>query len=591
MTARSSGCRAWIAVLILTVVVATGGYLLAPRGPAAPDPEGGDRAPQVTDASSVVEPRTRPNVVVIVADDMGYADIGALGSEIATPNIDRLAERGTLYTRFYTAPTCSPTRAMLLTGTDNHLAGLGNMAETLDPEQVGQPGYEGYLNRDVATMAEIFGAQGYRTIMAGKWHLGMEHDQSPHARGFETSFALLGGGASHFSDRVGQDPYRTVAYYRRDGELVEDLPGDFYSSDYFTDVLIEGITEGDQARPFLGYLAFTAPHWPLQAPAESIAAQRGRYSAGYDAIRERRFDALRQAGVIPEDAIQPDGGAPPWRDLSEEQRARAERSMEVYAAMVERMDFNIGRLLDALQATGHGDDTAIVFLSDNGADGLEFAALAPAFAEWTESFDNSLSNIGLRGSFVSYGRGWAHAGEAPHTGFKGVLSEGGIRSPMIFVAPHGDRGTEDPTERYVHPVTVRDVLPTLMDIAGISDHGDSFGGRPVHGISGTSLRRTLVDPDWASHAGESLGAELWDQRAVILDEWKLVRYPAPRGDGRWRLFNLEDDLRESNDLSAEHPELFQRLLSEYASYADQVRVVEPSEPLRLIGPENPAPER
>ena len=539
---------------------------------------------------AVMDERQAPNILLIVADDLGYSDIGVLGSEIKTPNIDRLAKRGTLFSRFYTAPTCSPTRAMLLTGVDNHLAGLGNMAETLDPQQIGKPGYEGYLNQSVASMAEIFSAANYQTYMAGKWHLGTEYDQSPFARGFQKTFALLGGGASHFADRVGQDLYRTVAYYRQNGELVDELPDDFFSSDYFTDTLIRFIKEGDKERPFLGYLSFTAPHWPLQAPSEDILAQRGNYSAGYDVIRQQRFQALKEAGLINQDAIQPEGTAPVWTSLSDEQRVRSERVMEVYAAMVENMDSNIGKLIDELETSGRLKNTIIVFLSDNGADGLEFEAVASDFAEWTNSFDNSLENIGHENSFVSYGRGWAHAGEAPHLGFKGLMTEGGIRSPMIMVAPmliNDQSGGQ--ISRYAHPTAVRDILPTLLDFANIPNHGEQFGDRKVHPISGSSLRKAMTRSEFAVHGERAIGAELWNRRSVIIGDWKLIKNPTPQGEGKWKLYNLVEDSGESNDLSAEYPEIYRLLLEAYKTYAEENNIIEPTSPFRLVEPENPKP--
>ena len=545
------------------------------------------------EAESAIPPtRRRPNVLIVVADDMGYADIGALGGEIKTPNLDRLAAAGTLFTRFYTAPTCSPTRAMLLTGVDNHLAGLGNMEETLDPSQIGQPGYEGYLNRDVASVAEIFGEAGYQTYMTGKWHLGTEHDQSPHARGFQRTFSLLGGGASHFADRVGQDVYRRVAYYRADGELIDRLPEGYYSSNHFAETMIRFIEEGDPDRPFLGYLAFTAPHWPLQAPPESLQGQRGNYSAGYDLIRARRFQALKEAGLVPEEAAQPRGTAPPWESLTPEARARSERLMETYAAMVENMDANIGRVLGALEDSGQLDNTVIVFMSDNGADGLEFEAVAPAFAEWTRSFDNSLDNIGQPGSFVSYGRGWAHTGEAPHRGFKGLMTEGGTRSPMLMVLPKSlAERRRARAARYSHAVTVRDVLPTLLDLAGVSTRGRGEPKNERPPLSGKSLRAALSEPQTAVHSGEALVAELWDCQTVILDDWKLVRHSAPRGDGTWKLYDLARDLGETTDLSAQRPALVARLQAEYRAYARANRVVKPSAPFGLVKPANPTPKR
>lgn len=530
----------------------------------------------------------RPNIVIITADDMGYSDIGAYGSEIETPNLDQLAGNATLFTRFYTAPTCSPTRAMLLSGVDNHLAGLGNMEETMDPGQVGQPGYEGYLNDDVANMAEIFSLNGYQTYMTGKWHLGLEHDQSPYARGFQRTFALLGGGASHFSDRIGQDVFRTVAYYRRNGELVNELPEDFYSSDYFADEIIRFIREGDEDRPFLAYLNFTAPHWPLQAPRKDIEAQKGNYAVGYDVIRERRFKAMKDAGLISRKATMPPSSAPPWNTLTEDEKARSQRVMEVYAAMVKNMDSNIGKVIQELENSGRLENTIIIFMSDNGADGLEFSAIGAAFAEWTNSFDNRLENIGHKGSFVAYGRGWAHTGEAAHLGFKGLMTEGGIRTPLILFAPMAaDDAGNAQVARYTHPITVRDILPTLMDFAGISNHGETFAGRDVHPITGLSIRQALTQSDFEVHAGKAISKELWNRRSVIMGDWKLVMDPSPRSDGEWKLYNLADDLAESNDLSSQHPEILKILLASYETYAKENNIIEPTAPFRLVEPENP----
>jgi arylsulfatase A-like enzyme len=238
----------------------------------------------------------RPNLLVIVADDLGYSDLGAFGGEIRTPNLDKLALNGIRLAGFHTAPTCSPTRSMLLSGTDNHRAGLGTMAELIRPNQQGKPGYEGYLRGDVATLAERLGANGYRTLLSGKWHLGLTPAQDPHARGFERSFALLQGGHNHYGTDANSaaDPAtRGVATYREDGKAVAKLPADFYSSDYFATRLIDFLGErpakGKAERPFFGYLAFTAPHWPLQAPSDDIARYKGRYDEGFDVLRERRW--------------------------------------------------------------------------------------------------------------------------------------------------------------------------------------------------------------------------------------------------------------------------------------------------------------
>jgi arylsulfatase A-like enzyme len=250
---------------------------------------------------SVQAKERRPNLLVIVADDLGYSDLGAFGGEIRTPNLDKLALNGIRLAGFHTAPTCSPTRSMLLSGTDNHRAGLGTMAEMIRPNQQGKPGYEGYLRSDVATLAERLSVSGYRTLLSGKWHLGLTPEQDPHARGFERSFALLQGGHNHYGTDA--DPEKGGrATYTEQGKRLTQLPPDFYSSDTFATRLIEFLGEepasGKPARPFFGYLAFTAPHWPLQAPAEDIARYKGRYDEGFDVLRERRLARQRELGIL-----------------------------------------------------------------------------------------------------------------------------------------------------------------------------------------------------------------------------------------------------------------------------------------------------
>lgn len=364
----------------------------------------------------------RPNFLLIVADDLGFSDLGAFGGEIHTPYLDELAKQGVRFTSFHTAPTCSPTRSMLLTGTDNHIAGLGTMAEAQTPAQAGHPGYEGYLNDRVAALPELLRDGGYRTLMSGKWHLGLTPETSPHARGFERSFALLPGAANHYGfeapipeEQVPGLLKKTRGLYSEDGQDTT-IPDDFYSSDGFTDKLLEFLDEGDDGRPFFAYLPFSAPHWPLQAPAEIVEKYRGRYDAGPDALRQERLTRLRELGLIEGD-VTPHPVVPltaEWEALTDEERVRSARTMEVYAAMVDRMDWNVGRVLEKLEAKGVLDNTVILFLSDNGAEGAQLEAL-PVFGPdlnqvIADYYDNSLENIGRGNSYVWYGPRWAQAG-------------------------------------------------------------------------------------------------------------------------------------------------------------------------------------
>ena len=278
-----------------------------------------------------------PNILLIVADDLGYSDIASFGGEIATPALDALAIEGIKLTNFHVMPSCSPTRSILLSGIDNHLAGLGTMREWLTPEMEGISGYEGYLNYDVAALPEVLKAGGYHTYMTGKWHLGESEDLIPAARGFEESFVVLGAGGSHWSDQKGVSPIEPMTY-KHNYETIEKLPDDFYSTKYFTDQMLEWLERDlDDGKPFFSYLAYTAPHDPLHAPEEYIEKYKGKYNAGWDVFREKRFASLKELGIVNNNVI-PFPRLPivqPWEELDEEEKAMAARDMEVYAAMID----------------------------------------------------------------------------------------------------------------------------------------------------------------------------------------------------------------------------------------------------------------
>ncbi len=381
----------------------------------------------------------RPNILLIVADDLGYSDIGPFGSEIATPALDALAREGLVLTGFHVLPTCSPSRSVLLSGVDNHRAGLGTMGEMKTPEMEGNPGYAGYLNFEVAALPEVLKDAGYHTYMAGKWHLGSEEDTIPHARGFEETFILVPGGGSHWSDRLSTTPAAwNEMTYRRNGKVVESLPDDFYSTKDYTDHLLEWIEKdhGD-GKPFFAYLSYTAPHDPLHAPREYIDKYKGVYDEGWDALREARLERLKALGIVPEAARTysrlPSVEA--WDDLSAENRREYARDMEVYAAMIDYMDGQIARIVAHLKETGEYDNTLILFFSDNGANGTRLSAYPGQTEEHVNSFDNSLENRGLPDSFVEPGPGWAQASMTPGRMFKAFTSEGGIRSPFLVKVP------------------------------------------------------------------------------------------------------------------------------------------------------------
>ncbi len=514
----------------------------------------------------------RPNILVLLADDLGYSDLGFLGSEIRTPHLDALAASGTVLTNFHVGPACSPTRAMLLTGVDTHPAGLGSMSGEGDVRQYGQPGYEGFLTDRVVTVARLLQDAGYATAMVGKWHLGEWGPLGPHSRGFERSFVLPGAGASHFADAQRLGDTDVPAQYWEDGEPV-GLPADFYSSDFYTDRLIRYLDEAHaESRPFFAYAAYTAPHWPLHAKHEDIDRYRGAYDDGWDVLRERRVAGLVRAGVISSDVA-----APPrlpfvraWETLSTRERRLEARKMEIYAAMVENLDANIGRLLTHLKQIGEYENTLVLFFSDNGAEGNPIEA-----APWTwKGHDNSLENMGRVGSYVSYGPGWAQATTAPFRLFKSFPTEGGTRVPAIAVLPGGDATTTGQRDVFA---SVKDVVPTALEMAGVEHPGGSYRGRPVAELEGASMLAFLRGRAPAVHPDDySMGWELFGRRALLQGNWKLVWLWEPYGSERWTLFNLAADPAETHDLSRQNPEKLQELLALWDDYAARNRIILPS---------------
>lgn len=542
----------------------------------------------------------RPNFLIIVADDLGYSDLGAFGGEIETPNLDALAKAGVRLSGFHTAATCSPTRSMLLTGSDNHQVGLGSMAEILTPGQKGQPGYEGYLNDRSVTVAELLRDAGYRTVMAGKWHLGLTDDQSPTARGFERSYALLQGLQNHY----GEDQNEAYAAagaastFREDGKVVT-YPKGVYSADFYGDRMAQYVRDGAKdGRPFFGYLTFTEPHWPLQAPPETIAKYKGRYDAGYEALREQRLARLKALGLVAKDAKpHPFVDVPAWSSLTPEQQKVEARKMEIYAAMVDRLDQNVGKVVAALKETGQYDNTVIVFLSDNGAEGSRIDTVRAVFDPAKLAalkVDNSFDNLGRGSSHVGYGPGWAQAATSPTRLVKGYSTEGGIHTPAIVEGP-GVKGAGRIVDSLAH---VTDVEATVLELAGVK-RPETYRGRPVAPAIGHSWVQALASPD-ASVRGpqDTVAWELFFRRAVRRGDWKAVYLPtAPGGaaysreavlPANWQLFNLKSDPAEAVDLAASQPDKLKELVEAWNRYAADNGVVLPPAPPAAGGAAAPA---
>ena len=518
--------------------------------------------PPAPDASLEQNAASRPNIVLIVADDLGYSDLGAFGGEIPTPNIDALAHGGMMLTQFYTSMTCSPTRSMLLSGTDNHVAGLGVMAGRQTGPQRGQPGYEGYLNFQVAALPELLRDAGYRTYMTGKWHLGADVETGPAARGFERSFVSIDG-AAHLGGLSWNGP--GLAPYR-DGETLVHVGDDFYSTRFYTDRMIEYI-DADRAdeRPFFAYLAYTAPHWPLQAPPESIEKFKGLYDDGYEALYRRRLERAKALGLVPPNfaGIPPVEGQPTWEELSDEERRVEARKMEIYAAMVSDLDAEIGRFVAYLESIGELDNTLIFFLSDNGPEGLRRDLDAP-LSDWVATCcDNAYENLGAGDSYVMYGPNWARAGSVPFRDAKQSAYEGGIRVPAFVhwpgVVPAGTRSDAF--------ATVMDVLPTFLEVAETKHPGTTYRGRRVATPLGESMLPLLKGDATAVHADDYyVGWELFGHRAVRRGDWKIVWDSRDGENARWQLFNIAADPGEQRDLAADEPERLAEMIDLWERY-------------------------
>ena len=498
-----------------------------------------------TRGRAFAEPAAKPpNILIILADDMGFSDLGCYGSEISTPNIDGLAQQGVRFTQAYCAARCCPSRAALLTGLYPHQAGMGDMVSTATKARPTGP-YQGYLNRQCVTIAEVLRTAGYRTYTSGKWHVGEKPEHWPRKRGFDRYFGLISGASSYFEILKEENPPRVMA--RDDDPYV---PGDdhFYMTDAFTDNAVRFLEEHDQSKPFLLYLAYTAPHWPLHAWPEDIARYKGKYKIGWDVLREQRYKRQLELGIInPKWPLSPrDEEVPPWDSV--DNKDDWDLRMAVYAAMVSRMDYGIGRVLETLRKTGAEENTLVLFLSDNGGcherihkDKLSKPGALP----------------GERGSYVAYERNWANASNTPFRLFKHWCHEGGIATPLIarWPARIHEKGTL--THQVVH---ITDIMPTCLEMAGVK-YPDSFEGNTITPTPGKSLVPIFDGKSRGPH--ERLYWEHEGNRAVREGRWKLVATK----EGQWELYDLEDDRTELHNLSKTQSEKAAQLNDAWEQWA------------------------
>jgi len=518
----------------------------------------------------------RPNILLIVADDLGYSDIGSFGSAISTPNIDALAAEGVTFTQFHVFPNCGPTRGAMMTGVDPHRAGLGGNPEVAADNQKGQPGYEGHLRSDVVTIAELLRDAGYHTYMAGKWHLGKDGND-PSSRGFERSFALLNGGASHWADQAAIIP-GSATLYTNDGQPVDDLPDGFYSSTWFSDKL-KSYLDADKSddAPFFAYLSFTAPHNPLHAPQEYIDRYKGRFDGGWDELAKARLARQRELGLVGEDQRPQPRPAwiMGWDELNPAQQASRARDMEIYAAMIAYMDASIGRIFDYLRHIDKYEDTLIVLISDNGPSRtsiMDYLALGGASGEFFRQFDNSLANKGMPGSSTDIGPGWAYAAATPLRLFKGYVAQGGIQVPAIIKLPGKAANTGVRTQQLTHVV---DLMPTFLSVAEAT-YPEIYKDERIVPLQGESLLPLLTGESPVRSDTREFGWSAYGMDAFRRGHWKALRLPKPYGSGDWQLYDLAADPGEMHDLSSEFPDIVSGLADAWEQYAKTNGVIQPS---------------
>lgn len=508
---------------------------------------------------------TRPNIVVLLADDWGFSDVGAFGSEIKTPNLDSLARRGMKFSNFHVTASCSPTRSMLLTGVDNHLNGVGNMRETIPQEHVGRAGYLSVLNKNVVTVASLLKDSGYRTYVAGKWHVGKEAHNLPDQRGFDHSLVQGDSGSDNWETGKRYLDLTDKVYWYEDGKPVV-MPTDFYSSEFYIDKTIAYIRAGAaEKKPFFAYVGFQANHIPVQAPKQFIDKYNDYYKDGWDALRRERHKKAVALGLIPKDA--PMGTmatTKDWNALSEKDKQFQIRSMQVYAGMADAMDHHVGRLIADLKKNGEYDNTVFVFLSDNGPEASDPYAIT--LGRWWLNlyYNHDIENLGAKGAYSVIGPSWANAAATPLSTYKFYAGEGGIRTPLII---SGVRGMKQNAVQsgFTH---INDIVPTLLDIAGVAQPGDTYKGNRIERMTGRSLLPVLQGSTARVHpADEVIGYELSGNAALFKGDLKLVKNIGPVGDGQWHLYDISKDPGETADLQASLPQQFAQMQLDYAAYA------------------------
>jgi arylsulfatase len=524
----------------------------------------------------------RPNVVIILGDDMGFSDMGMFGSEIKTPNLDALAKDGVRFTGFYTHASCSPTRSMLLSGVDTHVNGIGNMDEWTAPNQRGVPGYEGFLNDRVVTLPQLLKDSGYHTYMVGKWHMGKAPDKIPAARGFERDFSLLDGAGSYWNmDNTSATSPKLV--FTEDGRYLTQLPKGYYATKTYTDKLISFIdaNKGD-GKPFFAYVAHQAPHDPYHLPKAWRDRHVGEYDKGWNAVRQERLQRQIDLGIVPAGTTLAERMwfVPDPIVMAPATRAILGRKMELYAGMMENMDFHVGRLIAHLKEIGEYENTIFIVFGDNGAEGADLFQMVAgtpgtlnalfAASKWSKT---DPKDWGEPGSYPVYGPGWAQVSMTPFSQYKGMTAEGGIRNALVVSGPVVKRPKGSINGGLMH---VADIMPTLLELAGAS-YPKAYKGQELPSLIGKSWVKMLAGGVESPRTDQDYMAwEIFGNRAVRQGDWKLRWQWKPWGSGDWELFNVAADPGERKDLAAENPEKAKALLARWDEYAKTNNVILPS---------------
>jgi arylsulfatase A-like enzyme len=498
----------------------------------------------------------KPNILLILVDDMGFSDLGSYGSEISTPNIDKLAFNGLRFTNFYNSARCCPTRASLLTGLYPHEAGMGKMVATNYEAETKQGPYQGYLNNNCVTLAEVLKTAGYKTVMSGKWHVGEEHPQWPMDRGFDDYYGLISGAADYFNIRKTKYPGVIRHFAKGNQEFMPDTVN-FYMTNAITENAVRMLDENKKGQqPLFMYLAYTAPHWPLHALPEDIEKYRGKYLKGWDKLREERYQRQQQMNLFDADyGLSPrDSVAPAWDSLSPEKQKEMDLKMAVYAAQIECMDRGVGQVVEKLEQQGRLQNTLILFLSDNGgcAEGGPLG----------EDFWKNGAPAGGRDSYQNYGLAWANASNTPFRKFKQYIHEGGISTPLIVHWPKGLKAKGEITHQSGHII---DIMATLCDISGAA-YPVSYNEHNIKATEGKSLMPIFKGEQRPPH--ETLCWEHFGSAGILKGDWKLV---ALNGHP-WELYNIKEDRTELNNLIKDSPDKAKELLQDWLVWAKRCEV-------------------